>query len=341
METHRILVPASSPSIDVGDRYALELEALAGMDVVFEECSKLEEGFVGVAQGASAVYIRGIKMTAPMIEALDRCRAIVLGSVGVEYVDLAAASAKGIPVTNCPDTFTEEVADHTMMLLLATHRRVMEQDQLVRAGRWSEGRGRLLKIPRLRGLTLGFLGFGRVARAVAERAKAFGLRTVAYDPFVDEQVMVMRGVDPVSLSELLSASDFVSLHLPETAATRGLLGETQFRTMKPGAIVINTGRGSTIVEQDLANALKRGWIAGAGLDVLEVEPPSIQSPLLRMSNVVLSPHNASASTRFDPARKRRVGQELALVLSGRWPLSCVNPEVLATSDLRQWRATSS
>ena len=127
-----------------------------------------------------------MKFTRRMIEALDKARVIALGTVGVDYVDVAAATEKGIPVTNCPDTFIEEVADHAMMLLLATHRRAIEQDRMVREGRWTEGRPQLLQVPRLMGQTLGFIAFGRVARAVAERAKPFGLRLMAYDPFLDE-----------------------------------------------------------------------------------------------------------------------------------------------------------
>ena len=278
-----------------------------------------------------------MKFTAAMINALTKCRHIALGTVGVDYVDVAAATAKGIPVTNCPDTFIEEVADHAMMLLLATHRRCIEQDRMVREGRWSEGRPQLLRIPRLMGQTLGFIAFGRVARATARRAAAFGLRMKAFDPFVEELTMSALGVEPASLSELLSTSDFVSMHLPDTPETRGFMKEEHFRQMKRNALFINTGRGPTVKEAALIRALQEGWIAGAGLDVFEVEPTRAGNPLHAMTNVILSPHNASASSRFDPARRRRVGQELALTLQGKWPLSCVNPTVLAASGLRRWQ----
>jgi len=275
-----------------------------------------------------------------MIEALDRCRVIALGTVGVDYVDVAAATAKGIPVTNCPDTFIEEVADHAMMLLLATHRRAIEQDQMVRTGRWREGRPQLLQVPRLLGMTLGLIAFGRVARAVAERARAFGLRIMAYDPFVDELLISGAGVEPASLPDLLARSDFISMHMPATPEARGFLKEEHFRQMKRSAIFINTGRGPTVDEPSLIKALQEKWIASAGLDVLEHEPPKPDNPLLKMPHIILSPHNASASARFDPARKRRVGQELALVLSNRWPMSCVNPTVLPTSGLQRWQPVS-
>lgn len=332
-----ILTPAGTPTSGPGKGYGYELEALEGMDAHIVECEASEAAFIAAAPTADAVYAKGMKFTAPMINALTRCRLIALGSVGVDYVDVAAATEKGIPVTNCPDTFIEEVADHAMMLILATHRRCVEQDRMVREGRWSAGRPQLSEIPRLMGLTLGFLSFGRVARATARRARAFGLHMKAYDPFVEELTMSEYGVEPASLSEVLSSADFVSMHMPDTPLTRGFLGEKHFRQMKSTAIFINTGRGPTVQESALIQALDQQWIAGAGLDVLQTEPPSPDNPLLAMSQVILSPHNASASARFDPARRRRVGQEIALVLSGRWPLSCVNPTVLGSSSLRRWQ----
>ncbi|MBR0670900.1 C-terminal binding protein [Neoroseomonas soli] len=337
MAKFTILTPAGASFTTSGGGYDYEMEALQGMGAEIVECPATEEGFIAAAPNADAVYAKGMKFSAKMIDALTKCRHIALGTVGVDYVDVAAATAKGIPVTNCPDTFIEEVADHAMMLLLATHRRCIEQDRMVREGRWSEGRPQLLQIPRLMGQTLGFIAFGRVARATARRAKAFGLHMKAFDPFIEELGMSALGVEPASLEEVLSTSDFVSMHLPDTPESRGFMKEHHFRQMKKNALFINTGRGPTVNEAALIKALQEGWIAGAGLDVFETEPTKPDNPLHRMNNVILSPHNASASARFDPARKRRVGQELALTLSGKWPLSCVNPTVLATSSLRRWQ----
>jgi D-3-phosphoglycerate dehydrogenase len=227
-----------------------------------------------------------------------------------------------------------------MMLLLATHRRCIEQDRMVREGRWGEGRPQLLQIPRLMGQTMGFIGFGRVARATAIRARAFGLHMKAFDPFVEELTMSALGVEPASLSDLLASSDFVSMHLPDTPETRGFFKEKHFKQMKKNALFITTGRGPTVEEAGLIKALQKGWIAGAGIDVFEIEPTKQDNPLHKMQNVSRSPHNASASARFDPARKRRVGQNVALVLSGRWPLSCVNPTVLTDSKLKRWQPYS-
>ena len=340
MPKFRILTPAGASFTVAGGGYGYEMEALEGIDAEIVECPATEEGFIAAAKGVDAVYAKAMKFSRRMIDALDTCRVITLGTVGVDYVDVAAATAKGIPVTNCPDTFIEEVADHAMMLLLAAHRRALDQDRMVREGRWAEGRPQVLQVPRLQGSTLGFIGFGRVARATAARAKAFGLRLMAFDPFLDELSIAAHGVEPASLSEVLTKSDFISMHLPATPEAVGFLKEHHFKQMKKTAIFVNTGRGPTVVESALIKALQEGWIAGAGLDVFEIEPPKPDNPLLKMSNVILSPHNASASARFDPARKRRVGQELALVLSGRWPMSCVNPTVLPTSGLRRWQPVS-
>jgi D-3-phosphoglycerate dehydrogenase len=327
-------------SFTVAGGYDYEREPLAGLDVEIVETPANEKDFLEVARDADAIYAKGMKITKEMIDALQKCRAIVLGSVGVDSVDVAAATARGIPVTNCPDTFIEEVADHAMALLLAGFRRVVEQDRMVREGRWREGRPALLQIPRLMGQTLGFIAFGHVARAMARRAKPFGLRMIAYDPFIEELVMPDYDVVPATLEEVLQQSDFVSLHAPATPEAEGMLGEEHFRQMKKTAIFINTGRGATVREEGLIKALQEGWIAHAALDVLATEPPGNNNPLLAMPNVTLSAHVASASARFDPARKRHVGRELALVLSGRWPMSCVNPAVLMRSELRRWQPVS-
>ncbi|MCA7119901.1 MAG: C-terminal binding protein [Acidibrevibacterium sp.] len=327
-------------SFTVAGGYDYEREPLAGLDVEIIETPANEKDFLEVARDADAIYAKGMKITKEMIDALQKCRAIVLGSVGVDSVDVAAATARGIPVTNCPDTFIEEVADHAMALLLAGFRRVVEQDRMVREGRWREGRPALLQIPRLMGQTLGFIAFGHVARAMARRAKPFGLRMIAYDPFIEELVMPDYDVVPATLEEVLQQSDFVSLHAPATPEAEGMLGEEHFRQMKKTAIFINTGRGATVREEGLIKALQEGWIAHAALDVLATEPPGNNNPLLAMPNVTLSAHVASASARFDPARKRHVGRELALVLSGRWPMSCVNPAVLMRSELRRWQPVS-
>ncbi len=341
MAKFKIATPAGASFTTAGGGYDDEMRPLAGIDCEIVEGPTDEDGFIAFCQDADVIYAKGMRFSKRLIDSLpSRVRGIVLGSVGVDSVDVKAATARGLPVTNCPDTFIEEVADHAMTLLLSTFRRVIEQDQMVREGRWSEGRPALLKVPRLMGQTLGLISFGHVARAVAKRAKAFGLRVIAFDPFIEELVMVEHGVLPSTLEEVLSQSDFVSMHAPARPEVEGMLGEEHFRQMKKTAIFINTGRGPTVQETALIKALDEKWIAYAGLDVLEQEPPGGNNPLLKMNNVILSAHTASASARFDPARKTHVGRELALLLEGKWPMSCVNPAVLQNTKLMRWQPVS-
>ncbi|MGH7043019.1 MAG: C-terminal binding protein [Acetobacteraceae bacterium] len=340
MAKFRIVTPAGASFTTAGGGYDYEMEGLVGLDAEIVEGPTDEAGFIAAAREADAVYAKGIKITKRIIDSLAKCKVISLGSVGVDSVDVAAATARGLPVTNCPHTFIEEVADHAMALLLSAFRRVIEQDRMVRDGRWREGRPALLQIPRLMGQTLGFIAFGHVARAVARRARGFGLNMIAYDPFIEELIMPEYGVVPATLEEVLSRSDFVSMHAPATPEAEGMLTEKHFRLMKKTAVFINTGRGPTVQEAGLIKALQEGWIAHAALDVLEIEPPGNNNPILGMTNVTLSAHVASASARFDQARKRHVGRELGLVLAGRWPMSCVNPSVLGASELRRWQPVS-
>jgi D-3-phosphoglycerate dehydrogenase len=337
----KVVTPAGVSFGPPGVGYDEEMEALEpiGAEIV-EIPAGTDDEFVRAARGADALYVKARSIGKPIIDRLEGCRVIALGTVGVDSVDVAAATARGIPVTNVPDTFIEEVADHALMLILATYRRLLAMDRMVREGRWAEGRPLLSRFPRLWGQTLGLIAFGHVARAVAVRARAFGLHLLAYDPYIEELVMTQHGVEPVGLGELLRRSDIVSLHAPATPDARHLLREEHFRAMKREALFVNTGRGPTVDEAALVKALQEGWIAGAGLDVFEQEPAAPGNPLLRMDNVVLTPHVASASSRMDPERRRRVGHEIALVLTGRWPRSCVNPSVLEKTGLARWQPFS-
>jgi D-3-phosphoglycerate dehydrogenase len=214
MPKFKVVTPKGASFTLAGGGYAFEKEALDPIDADIVEAPADETEFIDAARTADAIYAKGIPITKKIIDALENCKVITLGSVGVDSVDVKAATARGIPVTNIPDTFIEEVADHAMLLLLAGFRRLIQQDRMVREGRWSEGRPALLKIPRLMGQTLGFISFGRVARAVARRAAPFGLRMMAYDPFIQETLISEHGVVPATLSEVLTQSDFVSMHAP-------------------------------------------------------------------------------------------------------------------------------
>ncbi|MED5347096.1 MAG: NAD(P)-dependent oxidoreductase, partial [Pseudomonadota bacterium] len=184
---------------------------------------------------------------------------------------------------------------------------------------------------------LGLYAFGNVARCTARRAKAFGMRVIAYDPYVSELTVSEAGVEPVSPQELFQQSDYLSLHAPHNAETHHAVNADTLAMMQPHAVIINTARGPLIDEDALVKALNNQQIAAAGLDVLEQEPPAKDNPLLAMDNVLISPHVASATTRMRPETRRRVGREVALVLRNRWPMSCVNPTVLPRAPLERWQ----
>ena len=321
--------------------HSLEMETLAAVGAEIIEINGSDDDLAKAAVDADAIYAKGRpRIPAKVIEAVKKLKVVSIGSVGVDSIDVAVATRLGIPVTNCPDTFIEEVADHAMTLILATWRRLVVQDRLVRNGEWAKARPMLYQYPRLMGQTLGFISFGHVARAVARRAAPFGFTMLAYDPYIEELVMSEYGVQPVSYDELLERSDIISMHAPGTKDAHHLMKEQHFRKMKKTALFVNTGRGSTVDEAAMIKALQEGWIAGAGLDVMEVEPIGHNNPMLGMDNVTLTAHVASASARFDVARKRRAGAEMALVLSGKWPRSCVNPAVLEKSKLERWQPYS-
>ena len=318
--------------------WSFESEALAPIaDIVEVQASTRAEFIEGVRDADAIMTSWGMRIDAEIIGALRNCVVIGVGSVGVDMVDIDAATAAGIVVTNVPDVFIEEVADHAMMLLLDTARMTPVMARIAAEGRWWDGRQVLASRPRLLGQTLGLYGFGNVARCTARRAKAFGLYLIAHDPYVSELGITEAGVEPVGFHELLERSDFLSIHTPHNAETAQAFDAAALSRMKPSAILINTARGSIIDEQALIKALQEGAIAGAGLDVLEQEPPEPDNPLLTMANVVVTPHVASATTRMRPETRRRVGREVAMVLRGRWPLSCVNPSVLPRANLERWQ----
>lgn len=314
-----------------------EMEALRPMADVVEFTGTDPDEFLALAKDADAIIIAwGVKVTREVCEQLERCQVISCASVGVDSVDIPAATEHGIVVTNVPDIFIEEVADHTMMLWLATVRLLNEMQAFAR-GEWRQARPRLSTVPRIWGQTFGLLSFGNVARAVARRARPFGVQLIACDPYVSELKMTGESVEPVSLDELLERADYLSMHPPYNTDTDKMIGGEQFRKMKNTSLLINCGRGKTVDEAALIAALEQGEIAGAGLDVLEDEPPAPDNPLLQMPNVIVTPHVASATTRMRPASRRRAGQEVAQVLRGQWPMSCVNPTVLPRVELERWQ----
>ena len=331
-------LPRIAEVVNLEQKYSLELEALASVADIVEVASPTPEAFVEGAKDADAIITSwGIRLTSDIINGLDNCVVIGLGSVGVDMVDVDAATAAGIVVTNTPDVFIEEVADHAMMLLLSAIRRTKEMNLFASENEWGRGRPLLNHVPRLMGQTLGLVSFGNVARCTAARAHAFGLHVIAYDPYVSELTMSEFGVQPVGWHELLEKSDYISVHSPHNEETHHLLNADAFARMKKGVVIVNSARGPIIDESALIEAINNGTVQSAGLDVLEREPPDPQNPLLAMPNVIVTPHVASASTRMRPTARRRVGHEVALVLRGKWPMSCVNPTVLPKTPLERWQ----
>jgi D-3-phosphoglycerate dehydrogenase len=333
-----IQLPKRARSAAIEDQYALELEALAPIaDIVEIRADTAAEYAEGARHLDGIITSWGLRIDREVIAGLERCTVLGVGSVGVDMVDVAAATEAGIVVTNVPDVFVEEVADHAMMLLLAAGRRTKLMERMAREGNWDEARPVLDDAPRLIGQTLGLFAFGNVAHCTARRAKAFGMHVIAYDPYVSEVEITGAGIEPVGFHELLARSDYLSIHSPHNPETEHAIDAAALARMKPTAIIVNTARGPNLDEPALIEAHLNGTIAGAGLDVHEQEPPDLENPLLRMENVVVTPHVASATSRMRPETRRRVGREIALVLSGRWPMSCVNPTVLPRVTLERWQ----
>ena len=249
-------------------------------------------------------------------------------AVGYNNIDVAAATARGIVVTNTPDVLTETTADFAWALLMAVARRVVEGDQYVRAGKFTQWEWELLWGTDVHGKTLGILGFGRIGKAMARRARGFGMRVLYHDTVrADAAAERELGATYVDKATLLKESDFVTLHALLSPETRHLIGAAELRQMKRTAYLINASRGPCVNEADLAQALKEGRIAGAGLDVYE-EEPKVQPGLLSLPNVVLAPHIASASRETRLRMATLAVENCLAVLEGKTPLTPVNPEVL-------------
>jgi D-3-phosphoglycerate dehydrogenase / 2-oxoglutarate reductase len=313
---------------------AVEVLEKAGLKVVVSSATE-EEDVLRAVCNADGIIDNG-HYSRRLLEALTRCKVIARSGIGMDVIDdVDIATKKGIVLCNMPGIIEEEVADHTMALLLAVARRVVALDRYVREGGWDKD-GALPDgyMPRLTGSRLGLVGLGRIGRAFVRRAAGFGFEIIAHDPFVPSQVFAECGVRQVTLGEVLQDSDIVSLHVPLTAETRHLLGEHELKLMRRNSILVNTCRGPVVDEQALIEALEVGQIAGAGLDVMEQEPIGADHPLCRLQNVVLSPHCASRSIWADEERHIRPAQEVAAVLAGLRPRAVWNPEVLDRLALR-------
>src|SRR5262245_10880701 len=284
------------------------------------------DAIVRAAASADALLVTYAKITADMIRQMPRCRIISRFGIGVDNVDLAAATSAGIVVTKVPDYCIDEVSDHALALLLALVRKIPSSSARTHAGRWEMKA--VVPIHRLRGSVLGLVGFGRIPQLVAPKAHSFGMKVVSHDPFVAADVFTRAGVESVDFTELLRVSDYVSLHTPLLPETRGLFNKETLGQMKPGSYLVNTARGPIIDEGALAEALDAGRLAGAALDVMTQEPPP-SSPLFGRDNVIITPHTSFYSEESLVELQIKAAQEVVAVLSGTAPRNPVNPEVLA------------
>jgi D-3-phosphoglycerate dehydrogenase / 2-oxoglutarate reductase len=306
---------------------AREVLSRVGAELLLAE-GPTSEAIMRVARNADAVLVTYAKITADMIGQMTRCRIIARFGIGVDNVDIPAATKAGIVVTRVPDYCIDEVSDHTMALLLALARKIPFANSRAHAGHWEMPA--VVPIYRLRGSVLGLVGFGRIPQLVAPKAKAFGLKVISYDPLVSQETMNRAGVEKVDFSELVSVSDHISIHAPLVPETDHLFNASVFCRMKPTAYLINTARGPIVDEQALALALDRGHLAGAALDVLSHEPPSA-SPLFGRENVILTPHMSFYSVESLIDLQRKAAEEVVRVLSGDAPLNPLNPEALQSS----------
>jgi D-3-phosphoglycerate dehydrogenase len=323
-------VVAVSDSVFPNLNPAREVLSRIGAELLLAEASTAQ-AIMQVARDADALLVTYAKVTAEMIGQMTRCRIIARFGIGVDNVDIAAATNASIVVTRVPDYCIDEVSDHTMALLLALARKIPFANSRAHAGRWEMPA--VVPIHRLRGSVLGLVGFGRIPQLVAPKAKAFGLRVIGYDPFVSEDIMQRAGVEKVDFSELVKVSDHISIHTPLVPETNHLFNADVFRGMKPTAHLINTARGSVVDEEALAQALDQGHLAGAALDVLSQEPPST-SPLFGRDNVILTPHMSFYSAESLIDLQSKAAEEVVRVLAGEAPRNPLNPEALKSSRER-------
>jgi D-3-phosphoglycerate dehydrogenase / 2-oxoglutarate reductase len=307
------------------------LEA-AGLRLVALQ-AKSEEELIAEAHDCDAVINQYTPVGAKTIAAMTRCRVIARYGIGVDNVDVAGATERGILVTNVRDYCTEEVADHVMALILALARRLMEYNRASHAGVWNWRAGR--PAYRLRGRVLGILGLGRIGRAIALRAPGFGLKVIACDPYVEDTVFAQLGAVRVDKDHLVEQTDYLVLQAPLTPETHHFIGEAELKRMKRNAILINTGRGPEVDNAALYRGLREGWIAAAGLDDLEEEPAKRRqwspqdNPLFTLDNVIVTPHSAYYSEESIRMAREVAASEVARVLTGHKPLNPVNRVRLA------------
>ena len=295
-----------------------------------------EEEVIARTRDADALVVTSSPISRKVMSALEDLKVVVRTGVGYDVIDIPAATELGVVAVNIPDIWVREVANHAMALLLAWNRKIITLDRNVHAGSWGAG------IPgawtgSVYGETVGIVGLGNIGSAFARRVAAFEASVIAHDPYVDDAHFKALGVERVSLETLAERADYVSVHTLLNAETRHLINEAFLRRMKPTAMLINTARGPVVDEQALAQALTEKRLACAALDVWEHEPVASDNPLLRMDNVIATPHAAFFSSSAVARVPRRCGEEVARALTGQQPLNVVNLEVYAPGAVRRAR----
>jgi D-3-phosphoglycerate dehydrogenase len=281
-----------------------------------------EEDVIRACKEADGLLDQYALLNRRVLEDLPKCKVVSRYGVGVDSVDLKAATDLGIIVANVPDYCMDEVADQTLSMLLGLIRKTAFFDRKVKSGQWDFRIG--IPIYRIKGKTMGLVGCGKIGLEVAKRISAFGVRVITFDPYLEK---TPQAIELTDFDSLLKESDFISVHCPLNDSTKHLIGEKAFKKMAKKPFLLNTSRGPIVDENALIQALKKGLISGAGLDVLEKEPPDPLNPLLQMENVILNPHVSFYSVESISELKRRTAKNVADVLTGKWPGSVVNREV--------------
>lgn len=295
--------------------------------------SKTEDDLIEAASDCAAMINQYARIGAKTIEPMRKCEVIARYGVGVDIVDVDAASAKGILVTNVLDYCTEEVADHAIAMWLTLARKLPDYDRATHNGIWKWQSGQ--PVNRLRGRTMGVVSYGKIGQAIGARAKVFGVEVVAFDPFLPKEVADQLGVELVSKHDLLARSDYILMQAPMTPETRHFLSDAEFAAMRPGAILVNTGRGPTVDNKALYRALTGGHLASAGLDDPEEEPAKRASwspddnPIFTLPNVLVTPHAAYYSEESIRAARVTAATQVAKVLTGQPPDYPVNAAALS------------
>lgn len=302
-----------------------ELFAEINAEVRFARDALTEDAVLELARGCDAILCDAAPITRRVLEALPSVRVVSEYGIGVDNIDVAAATQLGVWVANVPGFCAEEVSDHTIAAILALARRLVALDRIVRSGGWGAGAAGTMR--RLNTQTVGLIGFGRIAQLVARKASALGMRVLAHSPHTTEERAATVGAVAASLDDLLRNADFVCLHAPATPDTRGMIDARALGLMKPTAYLVNVGRGSLVDEGALVDALRGGGIAGAALDVFAQEPPDPSNPLLKLENVLLSPHAAFYTEESLRDLQTSAARNAIAALTAGRPNTPLNPEV--------------